>query len=430
MENKYYLSKSGVIQLLTKLSSIIKERINYKFDDGLDIDEDKSIKIKLDQTSSKVNVNENQVDVLTVTKSGLKVQNIQEAIDFKVAKEYDRALSAEAKLHSNQTAEENRAKEAEKELQGNIDAVSNLLQSGEEGTILTSTEEGPKWTNNLENKLQSEIDTKANIVDLSNILGEEVLDSLPIEDIESPTREDLKKDLFVDLWNNACGSYGKYNVETGYFELNGLTDITYDEALSIYRAGSINQTNCSYQYSNLKIRTNLPCVTLYPNAASSAISETIGENILENSNVQILNVTLPKEVISISAGTSSSGVKLISSDKLIKIMGRLSLSKIDDSASNKNRLFGPCNNLEEVYMYLLRFTVNLSTLPKLGYVSIKYLVDNVHPSLAKNPTVVVSLEHYQALTGNATYPFNGGTQQEWTQLLQDATEKQVTFATV
>ena len=33
--------------------------------------------------------------------------------------------------------------------------------------------------------------------------------------------------VFVDLWNAACGQHGRYNEETGYFELNGLTDITY-----------------------------------------------------------------------------------------------------------------------------------------------------------------------------------------------------------
>lgn len=56
------------------------------------------------------------------------------------------------------------------------------------------------------------------------------------ETFKAYAREGLspKEALFIDLWNNACGSYGRYNAETGYFELNGLTDIGYDEALKIF----------------------------------------------------------------------------------------------------------------------------------------------------------------------------------------------------
>ena len=43
-----------------------------------------------------------------------------------------------------------------------------------------------------------------------------------------------KEQLFIDMWNSACGTNGKYNTETGFYELNGLTDITYEQALTIY----------------------------------------------------------------------------------------------------------------------------------------------------------------------------------------------------
>lgn len=50
-----------------------------------------------------------------------------------------------------------------------------------------------------------------------------------------------KKALFIDMWNGACTydkrpcHFGRYNEQTGFFELNGITDITYTEALKIYR---------------------------------------------------------------------------------------------------------------------------------------------------------------------------------------------------
>lgn len=69
--------------------------------------------------------------------------------------------------------------------------------------------------------------------------------------------EMAKKRLFIDMWNSACGSYGQYNADTGFFELNGLIDITYDEAIPIY----LRKMGPSYDYRflfyNVKVRTNL-----------------------------------------------------------------------------------------------------------------------------------------------------------------------------
>lgn len=45
---------------------------------------------------------------------------------------------------------------------------------------------------------------------------------------------------FIDMWNRECAYkgvadyFGRYNEQTGYFELNGITDITYEEALRIW----------------------------------------------------------------------------------------------------------------------------------------------------------------------------------------------------
>lgn len=75
--------------------------------------------------------------------------------------------------------------------------------------------------------------------------------------VRKSVSEGIKKRLFIDLWNKACGEYGTYNHDTGFFELNGLTDITYDQALEIY----VKWTNSAYireAYSGANIRTNIP----------------------------------------------------------------------------------------------------------------------------------------------------------------------------
>ncbi|MBD5193021.1 MAG: hypothetical protein HDS91_00655 [Bacteroidales bacterium] len=71
--------------------------------------------------------------------------------------------------------------------------------------------------------------------------------------------QEAKKLLFIDMWNEACGEYGQYNVDTGAFELNGLTDITYEQALAIMDAGKRqSSTGVAGYIENVKIRTNLP----------------------------------------------------------------------------------------------------------------------------------------------------------------------------
>lgn len=54
-------------------------------------------------------------------------------------------------------------------------------------------------------------------------------------------------------------SYGfVFNEGTGYFELNGLTDISLQEALNIVAVGKPHPTLCDIHFAYKKIRTNLP----------------------------------------------------------------------------------------------------------------------------------------------------------------------------
>ncbi len=51
------------------------------------------------------------------------------------------------------------------------------------------------------------------------------------------------RELFTSLWRSAVGRYGDYNAVSGYFELNGLKDITYEQAQAIYATA-----NCTMGY--------------------------------------------------------------------------------------------------------------------------------------------------------------------------------------
>lgn len=78
-------------------------------------------------------------------------------------------------------------------------------------------------------------------------------------------REESKAD-FIKMWDKLAGEYGKYNTETGYFELNGLTDITYDEAqLIMTKIPSGNDVSGMFAcpLEGFACRTHMPIQNLY-----------------------------------------------------------------------------------------------------------------------------------------------------------------------
>lgn len=97
--------------------------------------------------------------------------------------------------------------------------------------------------------------------------GETVEDFMEVSQAERDRLQGIRDawvrppQVFIDQWNTACGIWGRYNEETGYFELNGLTDITYEEALSIMAAGPLIDSLSPFAGGLFsKIRTNLPSV--------------------------------------------------------------------------------------------------------------------------------------------------------------------------
>lgn len=67
----------------------------------------------------------------------------------------------------------------------------------------------------------------------------EKLNALPMATELDTKFDKTSRKLLIDMWNTTCNEYapyhveGQYNEDTGYFELNGLKDITYAQALVI-----------------------------------------------------------------------------------------------------------------------------------------------------------------------------------------------------
>lgn len=89
---------------------------------------------------------------------------------------------------------------------------------------------------------------------------------------------------FIDQWNEACVAgqteyyslgklrqVGTFNEDTGYFELNGLTDLTYADALEIMKVGHVTIPSYAAFGNGSKVRTNLPVFINGPMTKSNVV---------------------------------------------------------------------------------------------------------------------------------------------------------------
>lgn len=108
---------------------------------------------------------------------------------------------------------------------------------------------------------ETEIDSKADRSELSNVIAQEPLTPENFPDINTYTREDLKKDLFIDMWTSACGSAGKYDPANAPdaehpFYLNTLW-LNYEEAMKILEYRAIDRVTIPRKLYRTNIRTNI-----------------------------------------------------------------------------------------------------------------------------------------------------------------------------
>ena len=142
-----------------------------------------------------------------------------------------------------------------------------------------------------------------------------------------------------------------YNERTGYYELNGLTDITEEEMRTIYKYAGTPQVKAAFAYS--KARTNLPMPGMY-----NGMLETYmfyGCSNLETVYLGYRQVTPTNfEAPSIEYRGQDA---FYFCKKLKYIYGRLQIR-----TSNIGNTFGECLSLEEVRIYnrVSRFLVGIS----------------------------------------------------------------------
>ena len=201
---------------------------------------------------------------------------------------------------------------------------------------------------------------------------------------------------FIDMAVSAGATFNPngYQTGVGYFELNGLTDISYEEMRDIYNKSiKVQLASCQelYAYATTptsypKMRTNLPL----PNFES-------------DSNVNISKIAYRNsylESLAFANGEirATQVVYLISNAYCVRyIKGVVDVN----SVSSANYLLPLINaySLEEVYFKNVKFDTNIRTASRLTPASVAYMINNVGTTSAI--TITLHATAYAAATADA-----------------------------
>lgn len=176
-----------------------------------------------------------------------------------------------------------------------------------------------------------------------------------------PWRKDSSlRDLYV-----SAGA--KYNEATGFYELNGLTDITEEEMRVIYKYAGTPQAKAAFAYS--KARTNLPMPGMYNVSVYGAMfygCPNLEVACLGNKQSSPTSYDVP---LVYTEGNNC----FYLCKKLKKIYGKIY------QRNHWDLTFGDCLALEEVRIAELYSSIQLSWSPNLSKESVQYMITNANP---------------------------------------------------
>lgn len=258
-----------------------------------------------------------------------------------------------------------------------------------------------------------------------------------------------KPGLFVDLWDKACGEWGKYDPENAPdastpFYLNELW-LSYEEAIEVYQnwlsmgGRLLKPFEKKALFSCYKFITNIP-IEKYA-LQETAHSELLAiQNLVDFSTIINLRIWSPRGINDkIRVDAKQINRPFFRSPTLTKWLDLIELNDNDKNTNANTITLGVTSfgnrpsQLEVFYISKLNSNLEIADHGKIGISTLRYIVDNRLASTSSYYnaiTITVHQEIYDALTGNAAYPFNGGTREEWGQLLEDAIAHDISFATV
>lgn len=284
--------------------------------------------------------------------------------------------------------------------------------------------------------VEEELKKKANIEDLPNIIGEEVIDKDTFPEIKTLTREELKKDLFDDLWLTAVGIWGK--IEHGHMEEGVLKEyylnelyLTYEEAVRIYQLTQVNSNNNFLRLGNVSEdtkdwpRTNLPRAVDSHGTTTSDALQCYKMFCYRLANIEVLNIGC-----SVYQTTDVSALPLQKTDfpfvyncaKLRKVVGVLSMYGCN-SFTMEYEPFAACPELVSVAIYNIRSgaSIKFNSVPKLDADSVRTMIQRMWAGegFSKVTTLTFHVDVYNKIVEGSG---------EWNGILELAESKNITIA--
>lgn len=173
----------------------------------------------------------------------------------------------------------------------------------------------------------------------------------------------------------------KWNAKTGFWELNGLTDITNKQMLTIYIETNnflMLQSSLEACYCFSKCRTNIPNIP-YLSSVDRLQSEWI-DFFRQSDNVEVI---VFKNIYSFYFKPNTLNGVFFNCFNLRLIDGILDVSKCFKQNSND---FINCLKLESVKLYKLNYSIGLTYCKMLSSESVQYMIEN-----ATDATITITL---------------------------------------
>lgn len=183
-----------------------------------------------------------------------------------------------------------------------------------------------------------------------------------------------RKELLIDLWN-ARGidrfapagqqKYATYNRITGFFEINGLTDVTYEQALEIYSltADGIESSILTRKFEGSGLRTTFRRRYHHTHGA------VYQRDTFANCTQLELFVSLSEGIyIGFTAGGFGGIFRNCAKLKTVRTIYHFGSVTSNDGA------FDGCVALEDCYIFGLQNSISFSSSPMLNVNSVEYII--------------------------------------------------------
>lgn len=204
-----------------------------------------------------------------------------------------------------------------------------------------------------------------------------------------------------------------YNEKTGFYELNGLTDITEEEMRTIYLQTHhvTRQTDLSGVFANTNnIRTN------YPFKIDGGYKPVLCHATFAGcTNIEVVAFT---ESINDVFYSTRVNYLFQRCRKLKEVIGIIRTDYADSSEKYQN-MFYQCTSLVRVSLRGVKYDISFSDSPLISLESLQFMITN-----AANTSPIIVTVHADVYA-----KIQDETNAEWHALIEMAAAKQITFAT-